>query len=266
MPSAIFDTQIAAALLGYQPQMGYGNLVQELFDVTLPKSHTRANWTLRPLSDEFLEYAAEDVEYLLPAYDILAERLDKQGRLGWAEADSLMLLDESLYTVDTENAMVRLKGARKLRGRRRAIAASLAGWRETEALRRDRPRQWIVRDNVLVDIAYRMPQTLSELTAIDEMPSKLVNRAGRQILDLIANASDDGDDYQPPSSPNDEQKALLKKMQSIVSECASDLGIAAETIASKKELSAVIFGGNRNSRVFAGWRRELIGGQLAALL
>ena len=79
MPTELFDTQIAAALLGYPPQMGYANLVEELFGEKLAKSHTRADWSRRPLADAVIEYAAEDVEYLLPAYDILTERLDETG-------------------------------------------------------------------------------------------------------------------------------------------------------------------------------------------
>jgi ribonuclease D len=142
----------------------------------------------------------------------------------------------------------------------------LAAWRELEALKRDRPRQWILRDNVLVDIAFRLPGNERELARIDSIPSKLVQRVGSDIVAAVARSSDDSSDYRPPGPPDEEQKLLLKKMQSIVAECANDLGIAAETIASKKELSGVIIGGNRESRVFNGWRKDLIGDQLVSLL
>lgn len=268
MPRRIFDTQVAAGLLGYQPQMGYGGLVHELFDVELPKSHTRANWTKRPLQNELLEYAAEDVEYLVPAYERLAERLDAKGRLGWAEADSALLLDEQLYDTDPSRAITRLKGARNLKGRKRAVASRLAAWREQEALDRDRPRQWILRDNILLDIVGRMPTNLAELGEVRELPGKVIGRSGKKILAAIANGQNNGagHDYRPPGPPDEEQKALLKQMLHAVAECAKDLDIPAETIASKKELSAVIIGGSRESRVFGGWRLELIGDQLAKLL
>ena len=84
MPREVFDTQVAAALLGYQPQIGYGNLVNELFGIELAKLHTRADWSQRPLPNALMQYAAEDVQYLLPAYDTLSERLEKLGRLQWA--------------------------------------------------------------------------------------------------------------------------------------------------------------------------------------
>jgi len=266
MPAAIFDTQIAAALLGYAPQMGYAGLIRDLFDVELAKSHTRANWTVRPLPEEYLQYAAEDVEYLLPAHEELSTRLDKMGRVHWAESDSHLLLDPDLYDVDPNRAFSRLKGTRNLRGRQRSAAMRLAAWRELEALKRDRPRQWILRDNVLLDIAFNLPGNERELARIDALPAKFLQRAGKDIVAAVARSSNDGSDYRQPGPPNGEQKSLLKKMQAVVAECANDLGIAAETIASKKELSGVIIGGNRESRVFNGWRKDLIGDQLATLL
>lgn len=266
LPETILDTQIAAALLGFQPQIGYANLVSELFGVDLPKTHTRANWAKRPLPERFLDYAAEDVEYLLPAWDELADRLAAKGRLEWAEADSLALLDPALYEVDPSAAVQRLRGARNLRGGRRAAAARLAEWREREALKRDRPRQWILRDAVLIDIACRMPKSLKELADIDNMPARLVQRAGNEILAAIRQAASDKGDYRPPAAPDERQKSLLKQMQRIVAGAADELGIAAETIASKKELSAVILGRDSDSRLFRNWRRDLVGNELAALL
>lgn len=266
MPSSIFDTQVAAGLLGYPAQMGYAGLVKELFDVEIHKSHTRADWSKRPLRPEYLEYAAEDVEYLLPAHEILSQRLDEKGRLGWAREDSNWLLDTGLYDIGDSQAVDRLKGARNFRGRRRAAATRLAGWREAEAIKRDRPRQWIMRDNVLLDIAYKLPHSETAMADIQGVPSKLVKRVGRQLLELVAASAKDDKDYSPPQPPSEGQKALLKEMQARVAACAETLDIAAETVASKRELSAVIISGTRNSRVFNGWRAELIGDNLLGLL
>lgn len=266
MPAALFDTQVAAGLLGMQPQIGYAGLVKALFDVELPKSHTRADWTQRPLPDALLHYAVEDVEYLLPAYEELCTRLRELGRLEWATQDSALLLDESLYAVDESLAISRLKGARNLRGRRRAAATRLAAWRESEAVRRDKPRQWILKDAVLIEIAGTLPESTGELRAIENMPPKLVQRAGDELLAIVARSAGDQVDYRPPRIPDEKQKRLLKSMQATVASCASDLGLSAETIASRKELSAVIISGKQDSRVFSGWRRELIGERLLELL
>lgn len=265
MPAALFDTQIAAGLLGLQPQMGYAGLVQELFSVEIPKSHTRADWTQRPLPEALLSYAVEDVEYLLPAYDILAQRLEKAGRLTWAEQDSALLLEESLYSTDESQAVDRLKGARNLRGRRRAVAADLASWRESEALRRNRPRQWIIRDRVLLEIATDLPNSMRALRGVADIPARLVQRAGEELLTIVGRSGNDTD-YRPPSAPDERQKNTLKSMQTIVAKCAKSLGVEAEIVASRKELSAVILSGKKDSRVFQGWRRELVGEQLLGLL
>jgi len=266
MPVSIFDTQVAAGLLGFPAQLGYAGLVKELFDVEIHKVHTRADWSRRPLRREFLEYAAEDVEYLLPAFDLLAERLDQKGRLEWAREDSHWLLDPELYDIEGGQAIDRIKGARNFRGRRRAAAARLADWRETEAVRRNRPRQWIMRDNVLLDIAYRLPGSETELNNIQGVPAKLVKRAGNQLLEAVARSADDGGGYKPPQPPDEAQKTLLKEMQAKVQSCADELGIVAEAVASKRELSAIIMAGSRKSRVFGGWRAGIIGDELLGLL
>jgi len=266
MPKEIFDTQVAAGLLGFPAQMGYAGLVKELFDVDMAKTHTRADWTRRPLPEAFLQYAAEDVEYLLPASDALTERLEKEGRLGWAQEDSMLLLNPALYEIGGDQAVERLKGARNFRGQKRAAAVRLARWRESEAIRRNRPRQWILRDNVLLDVAYNLPTSENQLAGIEGLSSKLANRIGQQLLEVIAASSGDEDDYQPPKPPDEVQKALLKEMQAQVAACAKDLGLADETVAPKRELSAVIASGSRESRVFSGWRAELIGDQLMSLL
>jgi ribonuclease D len=266
MPDSIWDTQIAAGLLGYPPQMGYATLVKELFDVEIDKSHTRADWSRRPLSEAYLHYAAEDVEYLLPAHNLLAERLDKMDRLKWAAQDSALLLDTSLYDITPGSAIERLKGARNLRGKRRAAASRLAAWREAEALRANRPRQWIVRDAALMELATRLPARLDELDGIEGLSGRLIRRSGKNIIAAIAASNSDKETYSPPRPPDETQKTLLKSMQKKVAECAADLGLAAETIASKRDLSAVIIAGDRSSRVLTGWRRDLIGEQLLALL
>ena len=266
MPKRLFDTQIAAGLLGFAPQMGYANLVNELFGVDIPKTHTRADWSKRPLSGDLLQYAAEDVEYLLPTWQLLTEKLDKKGRLVWAEEDSAQLLRPSLYDIEPQLAINRLKGSRKLRGRHRAAAARLATWRESQALRMNRPRQWIAKDTALIEVAFRLPESIDALQEIEGLSAGLIRRSGKHLLDLIVASDKDDNSYRPPPAPGEAQKALLKTMQIKVAACADELGLASETVASKKELSAIILGGNRESRIFDGWRREFIGDDLQKML
>lgn len=265
LPTALFDTQVAAALLGYPPQMGYANLVAELFDVELEKAHTRADWSRRPLPAGLLEYAAEDVAYLLRAHDELAQRLDELGRLDWAREDSNALLDESLYRVGTGTAVERVKGARSLQGRARRAAVRLAEWREQRAEAGNKPRQWILRDAVLMDIAVRNPQSPAQLAAVDNVPAGTVRRAGDDLLDLLREAENASDNYVAPERPDDAQKALLKKLQKQVAGAAKELGIAAEVLAPRRELAAAA-AGERDLRVFRGWREQVCGTDLRRLL
>ncbi|MBT8085229.1 MAG: ribonuclease D [Woeseia sp.] len=266
LPAGVFDTQVAAALLGHAPQMGYANLVNELFDVQLEKSHTRADWSRRPLSAAELRYAAEDVAWLLPACEELTKRLDAVGRLGWAEQDSAELLDRSLYEMAPGTAVDRVKGARNLQGRARRAAVRLADWRERRAEHSDKPRQWILRDAVLLDIAINNPSTVAALGRINNIQSGVVRHSGDDLLAILREAEQaDDEHYVAPVRPDDAQKALLKALQKKVAARAKELGIAAEVLAPRRELSAAI-DGNRQLRVLRGWRQELVGDDLLELL
>lgn len=265
LPGTVFDTQIAAALLGYPPQSGYAGLVADLFEVTLDKSHTRTDWSRRPLSTAAFHYAAEDVEHLLPAREVLCERLERRGRLEWARQDAKELLDPALYRSDVDNAVERLKGARHLRGRARRAAVGLARWRERAAEKFDKPRQWILRDALLLELAVADPTSRRDLAGIAGMPPATARRLGGELLDILKEARESTDDYEPPARPDEEQKALLKAMQQEVAGRAAELGISAEIIAPRKELSAALTG-DRDVRVFRGWRRELVGDDLLHML
>lgn len=265
MPTRIFDTQIAAGLLGYAPQMGYATLVNELFGKELAKTHTRADWTRRPLSAEMLNYAAEDVEYLLEACDKLSTRLAELGRLPWAIEDSNRLLDPTLYDDNPAAAIARLKGARKLSGRARNAATVLSTWREQRAIQSNRPRQWILKDPVIVDLAIKNPDTIAAIAEIPGMPAATARRSATELLTVLASADEVNDTYQPPPRPTEKQKTILKAMQAEVANTATTLGITAELIAPKKELSATMLG-ECISRVFTGWRQEIIGHRLLEML
>ena len=265
MPVALFDTQVAAGLLGFPPQMGYASLVSELFGKTLNKSQTRADWSRRPLSREMLTYAAEDVEYLLAARQILEDKLEALGRRSWAHEDSMALLSPALYDVDVMQAVDRVKSARNMQGRKRRAAVALAAWRERRALASNRPRRWIMQDSLLVGIAQSRPANRQELADLPEMPASIARRSGDELIELLRRAETETDDYVPPPIPDESAKALLKRLQKETSRIADELELAAEVIAPRKELSAAILGA-RDSRVFSGWRREIVGERLLEIL
>ncbi|MDZ7645101.1 MAG: HRDC domain-containing protein [Woeseiaceae bacterium] len=265
LPHTVFDTQIAAALLGYQPQMGYASLVAELFGVELAKSHTRADWSRRPLSPEVMEYAAEDVKFLLPAADELRSRLERRGRLDWALQDAADLLDPALYRADPDTAVERVKGAQGLGGPARGAAIRLARWREERAVASDKPRQWILRDTALLAIAASGATTHRALAAIPDVADGTVRRHGDTLLALLQDAREAGESHLPQTRPDEEQRALQKSLQKRVAARAGELGIAAEVLAPRRELSAAI-AGQRDLRVFRGWRADQVGSELLAML
>ncbi|MEM7501349.1 MAG: ribonuclease D [Pseudomonadota bacterium] len=265
LPRSLFDTQIAAGLLGYPPQLGYANLVRELFGVELKKTQTRADWSRRPLSKAMEAYAAEDVEYLIEARERLVEKLTAEGRAGWAEEDSAALLDVRLYEADPEAAIDRLKAARNLKGAARSAARALASWREARAISRNRPRQWIMRDAVLVEIARRRPGNLDELAEIDGLAQGTLRRAGGELISLARAASASPERYEPPSPPSESDKALLKTLQKQVAHRAEELNLAAEILAPRRELAAAVRG-ETTGRVFVGWRQQVIGTELLEML
>jgi ribonuclease D len=261
MPAGLFDTQVAAALLGYAPQLGYAALVAELFGIELAKSHTRADWSRRPLAPELIDYAAEDVLHLLPAAVRLTTQLEEAGRLQWAIEDSSDLLDTSLYTPRPDTALQRLKAVRHLPGRARAAARRLATWREEEALRRDKPRQWILSDAVLLELATAAPADTAALGRIPGMPPGTARRVGGELLAALAARPDDAREPVPMARPDERHKAKLAEMQARVAACATNLGIQPEVIGSKKELTALLFG-EPSPRMLRGWRRDLAGREL----
>lgn len=153
LPEPVFDTQVAAALLGYPDQIGYATLVASMLGHALDKAHTRTDWSQRPLAAEQVAYAADDVRYLAELYPRIREQLAKRGRLEWVNAESETLADPARYTPDPGQAWKRIKGVDKLRPAQQQALARLAQWRETTAMRRDRPRRWILKDDVLVQLA-----------------------------------------------------------------------------------------------------------------
>src|SRR5690606_14002149 len=142
----LFDTQIAAALLGQSAQIGYGSLVSLRLGVSLAKGHTRTDWSRRPLSPEQLEYAADDVRYLARLYLDLRTALEQAGRLRWLEQETAELERTDTFRIDPQQAWRRLRGLDRLKPEQRATAKLLARWREELAIRSDKPRGWILSD------------------------------------------------------------------------------------------------------------------------
>lgn len=264
IPGPIFDTQIAAALLGSPAQIGYGNLVTERLGHTLPKGQTRTNWAQRPLTAEQLEYAADDVRFLAPLYLNLRDALQAAGRLHWLDEEVQELEDRRMYRVEPDDAWRRLKGLDRLRPEQRATAKLLAGWREARAMLKDKPRGWILADDSLREIVERMPESVQDLQAIGSLSPNLIRKRGEELLALISQGRKNAATEEPvtiPARPEPEQMARVTKLMAFVRAEAQRLGLAPELLATRRDAEQLVFSG-RSDHLLSGWRREVIGERL----
>lgn len=263
----VFDTQQAAALLGFPAQVGYAELVRQLLGVELAKGHARTDWARRPLSAEQLAYAADDVRYLPALVTALDERLAAAGRRAWMQAESESLGDLSLYRVEPAQAWRRLKGTERLEPQALRAAAALARWREERAMARDLPRGWVLPDAAIHDLAQARPRTREALARIDSVPPGTAARAAEEILAAIRDAPELGDvaDAGEGPRPGPEQLRQLKHLQQTLQAIAGELRIQPEVLATRRELAALVRGA-RELPMLSGWRREVIGEPLLAAL
>jgi ribonuclease D len=267
LPKAVFDIQIAAGLLGFQPQIGYGNLVRELLDITLDKDQTRTDWSRRPLTNAQISYATDDVNYLHQLHDITRTRLEDCGRYDWALADSADLVKQSLYDSPPQDAWQRLSGIPYLPVAVQARARALATWRETRAKKSDRPRQWILTDKALLQIAHANPERTDDLHHLAELPPGLVRKQGGNFLQTVRQANDDlangATDLTQKPVPVPPDKKKIQKLAGIVRETAQELNVAPELLATRRDITGIL-NGQEDCRVLKGWRRGVIGDKLLA--
>lgn len=265
--SPIFDTQIAAALLGQSAQIGYGALVSLRLGVSLAKGHTRTDWTRRPLSADQLEYAADDVRYLAQLYADLRSELEQKGKLNWLEEEAHTLERADTFQVDPQQAWQRLRGLDRLRPEQRATAKLLAAWREELAIKYDKPRGWILSDEALREVSERMPQDASALAKIRSLPEGVVRRRGADLLDIVKRGEllkGTEADVQRPIRPEPTQLALVTKLMNFVRAHAQTLEVSPEVLATRRDVEQLVFSG-RADHLLDGWRREAVGERLLAL-
>ncbi|OGI41211.1 MAG: ribonuclease D [Candidatus Muproteobacteria bacterium RBG_16_62_13] len=266
VPAPLFDTQTAAALAGYPDQVGYGTLVEAECGERLAKAHTRADWSQRPLPEEMIRYAADDVIFLREVYRRLRDKLEKLGRLDWLREECAQQTDPARFRIDPELAYQRLGGSRLPLPAQTRLQA-LAAWRERTAIQHNRPRGWIVKDTALVEIARRNPVSIDELSTIADLPPAVVRRRGEELLAILheANAQPPQRWYLDLPPLTSAEQAQLSRLSELVKVSAGRLGLPATLLATRTDLTALVRGA-RDGRVLQGWRASVIGeGLLGAL-
>ncbi len=271
-PRNIFDTQISAGFAGESAQAGYANLIASVLGRRVGKTASYTRWDSRPLSREQLSYAAEDVAHLLELADALKARLDHSQWLEWAR-EECRRLESASDERDPETAWERLPRVGALDPRSRAVARELAAWRERTAAREDKPVGTVLADPPLVELAKRQPRTLEGVAQTRGIHRSTVKRRGEQILAAIARGLEaepiPREERRPRSEPGD--APLIALAEALLRSRALDVGLAYELLASRAELEQIVAAARRSEpeprvRTLEGWRRELVGEDLRALL
>lgn len=269
LPAPVFDTQVAATLLGLGEQIGYANLVSHFLKTNLPKGHARADWEQRPLTSEQLEYAANDVRYLIQAYPLIIDKLSAMGRLDWLKDDFAELSDAALYRPHPDTLWQRISGQQKLRGVQLAVLQQLAAWREQTAMKLDKPRKWILPDDMLITIAMQMPTQVKQLQRIRGLNSSTIERNGNEIIRVIESARSLPESEWPSAKPRRKlskyQDALLDSLMAIVKLQAAQHEISAGAITSKSDLEKLV-SGDKEVMLLHGWRLGVAGQQVVNFL
>ncbi len=269
VPTPIFDTQVAASVLGQGEQIGYGKLVQNALGLELDKSHARTDWSQRPLDDDQLNYAADDVRYLAQIYPQMRETLRELGRLEWLDEDFAAISDVSRFVVEPDAMWKKIKGVQFLKGAQLAVLQTLAAWRERQAMDKDKPRKWILSDDVLIDLARRTPTDERGLKKIRGLDDRAIERRGRKLLELIQEGRNRPKSEWPELKPRvrlePEQEALADAAMAVLRQSSLDANISAGAIATRKDVEAVILGDEENA-LLHGWRAHLAGDQIREFL
>ncbi len=270
LPQPVFDTQPAAALLGLGDQVGYGKLIQQVLKVELAKDHSRTDWSRRPLDKAQLRYALDDVIFLGQAYVKMKQALEKQGRLAWLKPEFESLAAEATYALNPMDMWKKVKGRQHLKGVKLAVLQALAAWREEKALARNLPRRWILKDDVLLEIARRAPANARDLEKIRGVDGNFIKHNAGDIIQRVQEALALPRDQWPQdrfraNRPTPEQEAVLDMLSAALRLIALEAGLSPQAIASRKDLAALLSGDER-AALLRGWRKQVAGIPLREVL
>lgn len=258
LPSPMFDTQIAAGLLGYGDQIGYAALIKKELNIDIDKSQSRTDWLKRPLNKDQILYAASDVYYLAKAYPKMVAQLTSLNRLEWLHGDFSELCMPAKYQVDTNIIWKKVKGNQKLHGIQLAILQAVAAWREESAQKRNRPRRRIVPDDALIDIARLKPDSADKIKKLRSLnKTRLNSEDASQLLQRMNNALHMAKEHWPKHAKrhklNMREEAIIDSLISLLKLKADEHHITPLNLASRKDLEALLQG-NTDIPLMQGWR------------
>ncbi len=267
--SPVFDTQIAAPLVGLPEQAGYGRLVEELLGVQLSKAHSRTDWLKRPLSKDQITYAADDVIYLAKLYPLLEKYLIEKDRLNWVKPAFADLCNTSLYSNPPELAWKRIRAAKRLKGASLSTLQAIAAWREKLAQDKNIPRGWLVKDDILIEISKMKPTSTTAMSSIRGVTDKFIDKFGDIVIRLITAAIEESptplDPHKKPKKVSEKTEALADLLMAQVRLKAESNGVNPTSITTRKDLIQLIHG-ERDIALLSDWRKDMIGNELLKTL
>ncbi len=281
-PRNVYDTQIAAALVGMGEQIGYGDLLHRVLGVRISKLETRTDWSLRPLRPEQIAYALDDVRYLHAIRSRLDERLRAKKRHEWLGEELAHYSDIATYQVDPSRLIAKLPRVRSLNARTLAVLVELIRWREEEAEARDEPRGYILADPMLVEIARRSPKRPDDLATLRGLTPRFIERCGADVVRAVQRATALADDELPalPAARHEDPSrgATVDLLDVFLKQRAVEQEIAPRYLGTKQDITDLVaahgdgaIAEERESAasscaLLTGWRYELFGRDALAIL
>jgi len=264
-PCPLFDTQVATALMNEDHQISYARLVENELNIQLPKSETRTDWLRRPLTKAQLEYAADDVRFLLSLYKQQLGELEALQRSQWMHEECNRLCSITLYNHDDlSHCWTRVKGKERLRGIELAVLQQASIWREQQAIAKDRTRRRILADDQLVQIAVKQPKNTSELAQLGRIRKLFQMSELDSLSETICSAYAIAESEWPSLKRRQlkqEQSAALTAVLDQLRKKATELGISQGTLCNRKDAEKLVLG-KRDLQVLKGWRLDCIGNDL----
>ncbi len=269
IPDPLFDTQIAAMVCGFGDSASYETLARKLAHVEIDKSARFTDWSRRPLSKRQLEYALADVTHLRVVYEALKKQLEKTGRAEWVEEEIAALREPGLYQLDPANAWKRLK-PRTTNKRFLAMLAAIAAWREREAQTRDQPRNRILKDEALLEIASHPPETAEALDHNRAVPKGFgSSRMGKSLLEAIeagkTAAPPDGIEPERPRRKREPTQSAVDLLKTLLRLRAEEAGVAPRLIANAEDIERLAAHEDEDVSALHGWRAKVFGDDARAL-
>ncbi|WP_373020331.1 ribonuclease D [Thiomicrorhabdus sp.] len=268
MPVSIFDTQLAAIFFKHGDIAGFARVVEAELNHKLDKTQTRTNWHARPLTEEQIQYAIDDVHYLAPLYEKFIHNLSPEQKAA-IQHDCDALLNETLYRPDPASAGEKVKGVRNFKPKQLAIVHALAEWRERFAIEHNQPKKWVMSDEVIIGIAKRPPQVVEALYKVPNVKSSSVRDFGDQWIECIDKVFASSPDSWPQPEPKPEpispqEDVLVGLCMSFCQQVAHDYHINLHNLIHKSELLKMIR--TPESDALSGWRKLLVEAPLRSVL